>query len=165
MDQILSFFDIFKQKSFILTKIESDAWLGQLKTCLQKRRFFLNVSDPWIFMVKQWFMTLINRSERQQTTKQSFGKNPLIWFQNHQKTVFWHYVNQCKILLFSDSEAKCNNYPFCLVVCSRSVRLIWVMIYCCTMKTQAGDTFLKNNCVTFVSTFLIERANRHFRFF
>ena len=33
------------------------------------------------------------------------------------------------------------------------------------LKTQGEDTFLKNNFVTFVSTFLIERAIRHSRFY
>ena len=39
------------------------------------------------------------------------------------------------------------------------------MIHCCTLITQGADTFLKNNFVTFVSTFLIGRAICHFRYF
>ena len=35
----------------------------------------------------------------------------------------------------------------------------------CTLKNQGGDTFWKNNSVSFVITFLIGRAIRHFQFF
>ena len=36
-------------------------------------------------------MSLINRTEREQTVEQSFGNNSWIWLQNHQKAVFWPY--------------------------------------------------------------------------
>ena len=36
--------------------------------------FFQNVSPPWVFRVQQWFMTQINRTEREQNTKLSFLK-------------------------------------------------------------------------------------------
>ncbi len=71
-----------------------------------------------------------------------------------QNTVFWWYWEQIQ-----EFSKKLN-----LVFCSRSVRLIWVINHCCTLKTQGGDTFWKNNSVIFVSTFLIGRAIRHFWF-
>ena len=51
--------------------------------------FFQNVSPPWVFRVQQWFMTQINRTEREQNTKLSFFENSWICSQYHQKTVFW----------------------------------------------------------------------------
>jgi hypothetical protein len=51
------------------------------------------------------------------------------------------------------------------VICSCSFRLINVINDCYTLKTQGGNTFRKNNSVSFVSSFLIGRALRHIRNF
>ena len=42
----------------------------------------------------------------------------------------------------------------------RSVRLIKIINQCCTLKNQGGDTFWKNNIVTFETTLLIRQAIR-----
>jgi hypothetical protein len=79
----------------------------------------------------------------------------------------WDPSKRVKILFFGITETKFKNFSqkLFILICPRSVRLFKVINHCCNLKTHGGDTFWKNNPVSFENTFLIGRAIHHFRFF
>jgi hypothetical protein len=56
----------------------------------------------------------------------------------------WDPSNKFKIRFFDNAKSNPLNFQkLSLGVCSRSVRLIWAINHCYTLKTQGGDIFLK----------------------
>jgi hypothetical protein len=103
------FSDMFKQKSCILKKIKSDVWLVQSETCFQKwRKFFFKMYLLQIFKVQQWFMALINRTERQQVVWKRYRKILRFSFRITKKHYFDSMVTSEN--LFGDSEAKSKKF-------------------------------------------------------
>ena len=102
--------------------------------------FFPNVLPPWVFRVQQWFMTSINRTERERSPTWVFGKiirfgsrinknhyfDPMLTSEKYSFLWFWSQIDEfCE---------KLN-----LVICSRSVQLIEVINHWCTLKNQEGN--------------------------
>ena len=81
------------------------------------------------------------------------NKNTL--FGNCQNTVFWWFWSPIQENWTKHSILICTDYSATHLFKSRM----------CVLKNQGGNTFWKNNAVSFVSTFLIGRAIRHFWFF
>ena len=74
-------------------------------------------------------------------------------------------MDTVEILFFGDSEAESKNFNQNSTVCPAHVLSDCALNHCCSFETQEEDTFGTQNSVTFVRTFLIGRAIRHFRFF